>query len=247
MKTKTKKDHKPINTAWLVLGIVVLGGSDSHAVTVLIDYNDGVAGGSHDAAVRNGGFESGTDLTGPANFVDVEGWLNMRGLENAQASIDTFPKTGTRSAITSGDAALYAQSTDYTIQSGDQFSGSMDWRTALNSEANDVIRITLFYTADDTLLTTATTADATDFFTFTANNATALNVYETASWASTVIGAGNAAIGKTLMFRFESLGTSTPTPIEYGRVDNVYLQVIPEPGAALLGGLGMLALLRRRR
>ena len=29
--------------------------------------------------------------------------------------------------------------------------------------------------------------------------------------------------------------------------DNVELSVIPEPSAALLGGLGMLALLRRRR
>lgn len=32
-----------------------------------------------------------------------------------------------------------------------------------------------------------------------------------------------------------------------GTVDNLSLTVVPEPSAALLGGLGMLALLRRRR
>ena len=32
-----------------------------------------------------------------------------------------------------------------------------------------------------------------------------------------------------------------------GNIDNLNISVVPEPGAALLGGLGMLALLRRRR
>jgi uncharacterized protein (TIGR03382 family) len=30
-------------------------------------------------------------------------------------------------------------------------------------------------------------------------------------------------------------------------IDDLKIETIPEPGAALLGGLGMLALLRRRR
>jgi hypothetical protein len=109
------------------------------------------------------------------------------------------------------------------------------------------MRITLFFTADNTLPTTATVADATDFYTFTANDAAALNTYETASWTSGIVAMGDAAVGKTLMFRFESLGTTVPAPFEFGRVDNVFLQVIPEPGAALLGCLGLLVLLRRRR
>jgi uncharacterized protein (TIGR03382 family) len=32
-----------------------------------------------------------------------------------------------------------------------------------------------------------------------------------------------------------------------GEIDNLSVSLIPEPGAALLGGLGLLTLLRRRR
>jgi uncharacterized protein (TIGR03382 family) len=46
-----------------------------------------------------------------------------------------------------------------------------------------------------------------------------------------------------LFLRFESNAGLD----EYAAVDDVTLTVIPEPSAALLGGLGLLALLRRRR
>ncbi len=227
---------------------ILMGNGGLHAATILIDYDDGVAGGGHDAAVRNGGFESGSDLVGDATFANVDNWINMRGLESVQATVDTLAKTGNRAAITNGSLQLYGLDTGYTIQVGDQFTGTFDWRTALNSEVNDVMKITLFYTADNTLPTTATVGDATDFYSFTATDATALNIYETASWTSAAIGVGNAAVGKTLMFRFESLGTSVPTPYEYGRVDNVFLQVVPEPatpGMFAIVGAGFL-LIRRR-
>lgn len=44
--------------------------------------------------------------------------------------------------------------------------------------------------------------------------------------------------------------SGSPTTTEGSRIDNVQfnaLNVIPEPTVALLGGLGLLALLRRRR
>jgi MYXO-CTERM domain-containing protein len=65
------------------------------------------------------------------------------------------------------------------------------------------------------------------FTQFTANNIAAAN------------------IGQTLFLRFESNAGLD----EYAAVDDVTLTVspIPEPSAALLGGLGLLALLRRRR
>lgn len=55
-------------------------------------------------------------------------------------------------------------------------------------------------------------------------------------------------IGKTVGISFGTDGgyNTGGTP-SYTYMDNASLSVIPEPGAALLGGLGMLALLRRRR
>lgn len=240
------------NKTWSLLGSIALSIGSAHAGTVLIDYNDGVTGGGHDAAVLNGGFESGTDLSGTANFVDVDNWLNMRGLESVQATTDTLSATGARSAIMSGNTSLYALNTGYTIGAGDFFTGSFDWRTALNSTVNDVMKVTLFYTADDTLPATATEFDAglVNLYSFTASPATALNTYETASWTSPAIALGDGAIGKTLMFRFESLGQSTPVPIHFGRMDNLYLEAmsVPEPSSlGLVAFLGSGILLRRRR
>lgn len=75
----------------------------------------------------------------------------MRGLESEQATIYKQVKTGARAALMNGNQALYAVETGYTIQAGDSFTGSFDWRTAANSQVDDVVKVTLFYTADDTL------------------------------------------------------------------------------------------------
>ncbi len=54
----------------------------------------------------------------------------------------------------------------------------------------------------------------------------------------------NAYNASTLYFAFQEIsGGANAT----STIDNISLSVIPEPSAALLGGLGMLALLRRRR
>jgi hypothetical protein len=79
----------------------------------------------------------------------------------------------------------------------------------------------------------------------------ALNTYETASWTSGLLGAGDA-VRKTLMFSLESLGTSVPVPIHYGRVDNVFLEVmtipVPEPSAlSMIAVLGSGLLFIRRK
>ena len=59
----------------------------------------------------------------------------------------------------------------------------------------------------------------------------------TTSYVTTV-----ADIGKIVGISFGMESTNN-----YAYMDSASLSVIPEPGAALLGGLGMLALLRRRR
>jgi len=78
-------------------------------------------------------------------------------------------------------------------------------------------------------------------FTFDFANSGAVGWYKIVDWASTTtfvasdFTATNIAGGLTGTFTVDS-GTSA-----------LYLNVIPEPSSALLGGLGMLALLRRRR
>lgn len=63
--------------------------------------------------------------------------------------------------------------------------------------------------------------------------------YTTSSSLVTFHSAASGADFETLVF--ESGGSTTLT------VDNISVSVVPEPSAALLGGLGLLALLRRRR
>jgi hypothetical protein len=69
---------------------------------------------------------------------------------------------------------------------------------------------------------------------------------------------GPGAVASSEAGSFDISGTSTsnplylrfqwsPTASSYMNLDNAAITVIPEPSAALLGGLGMLALFRRRR
>lgn len=56
-----------------------------------------------------------------------------------------------------------------------------------------------------------------------------------------------ATDGGYLTFRTAAAAWGGDTSWGLGHVDNLTVSLVPEPGAALLGGIGMLALLRRRR
>ncbi|MCX6877035.1 MAG: hypothetical protein NTW21_24965 [Verrucomicrobia bacterium] len=64
----------------------------------------------------------------------------------------------------------------------------------------------------------------------------------TASYVTTA-----ADIGKTVGISFGTDGGPTNNQPNYVYMDDASLSVIPEPSATVLGGLGVLALLRRRR
>ena len=49
------------------------------------------------------------------------------------------------------------------------------------------------------------------------------------------------------LFRFASTGNTIGSPVFSGPVLTIDYTAIPEPSTALLGGLGLLVLLRRRR
>lgn len=62
------------------------------------------------------------------------------------------------------------------------------------------------------------------------------------TWAANVTGYNSVVFGRGL---FGGEGGNDPTGS--GTITSIALDAVPEPSAALLGGLGMLALLRRRR
>lgn len=235
---------------------------NTQAGVILIDYNDGVAGGGHDAVVNDGGFESFTgdqfntdSATGnfTAGFPSAlaGGWVNLLAAENQTATVASSVRTGNRAAVMSSVATtqMWGLNTGYTIASGDKFSGSFWFATAGGAEIDDSVSITLFYVADNTIdnASALNNETVTDIYTFTKGDATALTTYEESVFTSGVVDAG--AIGKTLMFRIEKTAGSfvNDGANEYGRIDDIFLQSIPEPATlGMVVAFGGAALFIRR-
>jgi PEP-CTERM motif len=80
-------------------------------------------------------------------------------------------------------------------------------------------------------------------------NALAAQTITGGAGTSGAFGNHAAGSGKTLLGTFTASGTTQVLTIQNGEVaaNALTIGVIPEPSAALLGGLGMLGLLRRRR
>jgi hypothetical protein len=225
---------KSAKKIWTLLSAMALGLGGAQAGIILLDYSDGAAGGGHDVAVRGGDFEDTADALGTAAFSAHTNWTNLRG---SQSTACSFLGTGSESGVggphyayMQGSLVLYGQSLEYTIQAGDRFTGSLMYDPAGNSEANDHLRVTLFYTADNSL----TTNGAVDIYTFETSDY--LGGWTTASYTSGVIAPGDPAIGKTLLYRFEALGDPAG-PIEFMWSDNHYLAVENPPPTVIPNGI----------
>ena len=96
----------------------------------LIDYNDGIANGIHDASIRNGGFEEGT---AGDDFVATPSWTS-KGQSNSteQLTFNTMPSTTIGSALhgrsgdwlQAGNNFIVTQefsADDWTLEAGDRF------------------------------------------------------------------------------------------------------------------------------
>jgi len=199
------------------------------SAAILIDYDDGTAGGGHDAAVLEGDFTGMTtsDLT-PWADLSTGGSQILTNNNSGVGSNQNFAITLDR---------VLGVDTGHTIASGESYNMSFMWRDAANWDAPDTVQLVLFYTADNTIAGTAT-----DIATLNSGSRATTGAWETEA-ASGVALADGGAVGKTLFARLESTGLQG----EFSRIDNVFVEVVPEPGSIALLSLGGLALLRRRR
>ena len=224
------KTGKRIDNAWMMaaaaFGFAVMTHSASAATTILISPGTGA---SND--IKNGGFESGSTGNLP-NYTVVTDWFNSGGGTGVVAAGNDRERTGAYGgsvALTGVGASHPAVNTSHTIAAGETFNLTFYYGSAEAWDVGtDTIGVFLYSTSSVIWTTTVSptqNALAGNFNLFTANNIAAAN------------------IGETLFLRFESNAVLN----EYAAIDDVTLTVIPEPSAALLGGLGLLALLRRRR
>jgi len=226
------QSNMPIINGLMIAVVAALMTGVAHAQTTKL-IGPGTGAGDD---ILNGGFESigGTGTYRP--YTDISDWFNYGGNAAVNVVGSDRKRTGTFGgsvAIPGNGPSSPAVNTGHTIAAGDTFSLTFYYGYCENWDVGtDKINVVLYSTAgviwSDTV-TPSQNALTGNFDLFTANH----------------IPVPLANIGETLFLRFESNAGLN----EYAAIDDVTLTVspIPEPSAALLGGLGLLALLRRRR
>jgi MYXO-CTERM domain-containing protein len=226
----------PVLTA--LLAAIFPGGLS--AATVLV-------GGS----VNNGNFNDNSlsAAAGERTFANTLFWDKLDAGTYVQATTDaligglTDRNHFVRRSSTAAGYSIAAGNTGHTIATGDVYDVAYTWVDGSGwADADDQITIRLFTTSDDTLAGVVTyIATINSGVKGATSGPTSQFVDQNAFFTATA-----AEAGKTLFVAITSVGTSTNA---FGRVDDFSLEVtaVPEPAAALLGGLGMLALVRRRR
>jgi hypothetical protein len=212
---------------------------------VLVDYDDGLANGIHDTAVRDGGFES-TTLTGSPNpdaiFSQVANWTNLGGPQTTQAVRNNLARTGSNNGTGIDDGSrIHGLDTGYTLSVGDVVSFSYFWQDAFNwFDTQDEVRFTIFTTVDNSILGALDQSDSV-LSGLSTTNAT----YQEHSNSFAI---GAPMDGKRL---FISIGGVSGGGASTGfvAIDDVFVQAIPEPTSLALVGLaaGLAAFRRSRR
>lgn len=210
----------------------------AHGAIILVDYDDGNAGnGIHDAAVRNGGFESPATGVDGEPFSNTDTWENIQGAQTEQARRTNINHTGSYSSVNSTSASkMYALDTGRTIAAGDIYTLEFYVRGAFESNNTTRVVADLYFTADDTIGGAATVID-----TINSGELTTSFVVRNATFSA--VGAADPEVGKSLFLRFEQ-----STGPGFSRTDSWYLEVVPEPMTMLtIAALGGLVIRRRRR
>lgn len=158
------------------------------------------------------------------------GWVRSgnAGVQLYTAMLPFTNPTGLQAAWISQNASLTSAASLATITIGETYTLKVDAGSRSNYVSNNCT-ISLIDSLGATLATTGVLdlADTDTMF------------EQTVVFTAT---AGHPSIGNGLKIRLTNGNTGNQTIY-----DNVRLDVIPEPSAVLLGGLGALALLRRRR
>lgn len=230
----------------LSIGAVILFAASGNASTILIDYDDGIANSIHDAAVRNGGFETATVSGSPlqATFANTGSWVNRGSAgQSASAVIQNNPVHGLNRGV-GGDnpgARMHVIDTGYDLVTGDLVNFSYFWRDGSGWEdPSDKTRFTIFTTVDNTFSGTLDQSSELLSALSAANDS-----YQEHAGAFNI---GAAMNGKRLFIGIDGVnGGATTTGFFF--IDDVYVDVasVPETSSMLLGSLGVLALIRRRR
>jgi hypothetical protein len=165
---------------------------------------------------------------------EIIGWINTPGtlVDSGVEAVGAWwsPYQVNSAFLKDGDGA-YNLST-YTIGTGDVFDISMYAKGWSFANPGAQLTITLFYGSDPNLNMIGS------FSTGALAQGTTWTQYTSGSIAATA-----GSIGQTLGLKVVSSGATD----SFANFDEIQVNVIPEPSAALLGGLGMIALLRRRR
>jgi PEP-CTERM motif-containing protein len=205
-----------------------------------------VNAGFEDPVLAAGGKIKGFDGVVPGYTLDVPGWyddcpsgvLNRSGVKTAE---DQYVRTGNQGANlcpanpgTIPEAIVW-QLTNQTISAGDIYTLSVWSKYDSVSAGIDVILdVSLFY--DD---------GAGNHIWLNSDTHTLSETVAQACPVGFTIPVGHDSIGNKLGIKFENLTDNESNG--WLHIDDVTLDVVPEPATMMLLGLGSLALLKRRR
>lgn len=194
-----------------LLTAALLGGLCSQAA-VLMDYDDGLSNGVHEAQLNDGDFSSHTNYAGAgitSPFSALTAWFdlahpNNQGYQGFRKDYDIDGSGGKPSLaaelVLGGACPVFAQDLAYTIRTNDQYVGRFLLRGSGLDPGDDFV-LTLFYTHNDTLTGTPVTV-----FSHTVPAAEIANAYTAYVYTTGEIAAH--AVGRKLMYRFQGFGGS---------------------------------------
>jgi hypothetical protein len=216
---------------FLCIGVIAISAGVLNADVILIDYDDGAPGGGHDVEVLSGGFTGLTDAA-------YSPWVSL-GTGNPQFRTNfPSPNGGGENYVSTLDRVL-AINTGYSIAGGDSYNIEFSWRDAANWDADDTVFMTMFYTADDVIGSTAIDIGALD-------SGGRVTVADWENESGTVALTDVGAIGHTLFVRINANSAQG----EFSRIDNIFVEsvsAIPEPGSISVFGMAIIGTVLRRQ